>query len=126
MKRSTSWHGSLLGEGLKERLPNNINQPGRGILLSRVSRPLTMRRAVLSAKSWVAMAVDNSIPRPEGDPDAGFLPMYFNASPLIVPTDEGEDALCVFTSEGKAIAYLREVEQEALASPALPMPISSR
>ena len=80
----------------------------------------------MSAKSWVAMAVDNSIPRPEGDPDAGFLPMYFNASPLIVPTDEGEDALCVFTSEGKAIAYLREVEREALASPALQMPIYSR
>jgi hypothetical protein len=61
----------------------------------------------LGDKYWVALAVDNSIPRPEPDPETGLPPMYFNASPLIVPTDEGDDALCVFTTKGKAIAYLK-------------------
>ena len=62
---------------------------------------------------WIALAVDNSIPRPEPDPDSGFWPMYFNASPLVVATEEGDDALCVFSTEGKAISYLREAERRA-------------
>ncbi len=77
-------------------------------------------------KYWVALAVDNSIPRPEPDPETGFPPMYFNASPLIVPTDEGDDALCVFTTKGKAIAYMNEAEQGASVSPAMPMLMSGR
>jgi hypothetical protein len=52
--------------------------------------------------------------------------MYFNASPLIVPTDEGDDALCVFTTKGKAIAYMSEAEQGASVSPAMPMLMSGR
>src|SRR5215212_2446868 len=98
-----------------------------GVSFSRVSRPFrSERRTLLGDKCWVAMAVDNSIPPPEPDPETGFWPMHFNASPLIVPTDEGDDALCVFTTEGKAIAYMKEVAQEALASPVLQMPLSSR
>jgi hypothetical protein len=80
----------------------------------------------LGDKYWVALAVDNSIPRPEPDPETGFPPMYFNASPLIVPTDEGDDALCVFTTKGKAIAYMSEAEQGVSVSPAMPMLMSRR
>jgi hypothetical protein len=37
--------------------------------------------------------------------------MHFNASPFILPTDEGDDAVCVFSTEGKAIGYLREMKK---------------
>ena len=79
-------------------------------------------------KYWVAFAVDNSTPRPEPTPDTGFLPMYFNASPLVVPAEEGDDALCVFSTEGKAIGYLNQAAREEQASlvPAMPIPLSGR
>ena len=38
---------------------------------------------------WIALAVENSMPRAEPDPDSGFWPMYCSASPLVVPDDEG-------------------------------------
>ena len=70
-----------------------------------------------SKRYWIALAVDNSIPRPEPDPVTRFLPMYFNASPLLSPTDEGDDALCVFSTEGEAIAYLRQTEEQVYITP---------
>jgi hypothetical protein len=76
-----------------------------------------------SKRYWIALAVDNSIPRPEPDPVTGFLPMYFNASPLLSPTDEGDDALCVFSTEGEAIAYLRQTEEQVYITPAMQMPV---
>lgn len=79
-----------------------------------------------SKKYWVALAVDNSIPRPDPDPATGFLPMYFNASPLLVPTDEGADALCIFSTEGRAIGYLREAEEQASVVPAMQLPVPAR
>jgi len=75
---------------------------------------------------WVALAVDNSVPRPEPDPEAGFLPMYFNASPFILTTDEGDDALCVFSTEGKVIGYLREMEKVPHIVPAKAISLSNR
>ena len=79
-------------------------------------------------KYWVAMAVDNSIPRPEPDEESGFLPRYFNASPLLLPTDEGEDAICVFSTEGKFWVYITAAgrEQEASMVPATPVPLRGR
>jgi hypothetical protein len=75
-------------------------------------------------KFWVAMAEDNSIPHPEPDEEKGFLPMYNNASPVVVPTDEGDDALCVFSTEGNVISYLRGLEQEGLIGGAKAFPPS--
>ena len=77
---------------------------------------------------WVAMAVDNSIPRPEPDEESGFLPIYLNASPLLLPTDEGEDALCVFSTEGKFRDYITAASREREASlvPATPVPLRGR
>lgn len=75
---------------------------------------------------WVAFGVDNSIPRPEPDPDTGFLPMYFNASPLLASTAEGDDALCVFSTEGKAVGYLREAVKLASVVPAMQLPLPAR
>jgi hypothetical protein len=75
-------------------------------------------------KFWVAMAEDNSIPHPEPDEEKGFLPMYNNASPVVVPTDEGDDALCVFSTEGNVISYLRGLEQEGLIGGAKAFPLS--
>ena len=34
--------------------------------------------------------------------------MYFNASSVVLPTEVGEDAVCVFSTEGKVMAYLRQ------------------
>jgi hypothetical protein len=73
---------------------------------------------------WVAFAEDNSVPRPEPDPERGFWPMYFNASPVIVPTAEGDDALCVFSTEGNVISYLRGLEREGLIGGAKAWPLS--
>ena len=73
---------------------------------------------------WVALAVDNSIPRPEPDPERGFWPMHFNASPLILSTDDGDDVLCVFSTEGNAIGFLREAEKEALVVPGMQLPLA--
>jgi hypothetical protein len=75
---------------------------------------------------WVALAEDNSIPRPEPDPESGFWSMYHNASPVIVPTDEGDDALCLFSTEGGVISYLRRAEQEGLIGGAKAFSISGR
>ena len=72
---------------------------------------------------WVAMAVDNSIPQPEPDLERGILPMRMNISALIVPTDEGGDALCVFDTQGKAIAYLREAQKQVPIIPFAPLPL---
>jgi hypothetical protein len=54
--------------------------------------------------------------------------MYFNASPLLLPTDEGEDALCVFTTEGKFRVYITAAarEREASMVPATPVPLRGR
>ena len=75
---------------------------------------------------WLALAEDNSIPRPEPDTERGFWPMYHNASPVIVPTDEGDDALGLFSTEGGVISYLRWAEQEGLIGGAKAFSISGR
>ncbi len=75
---------------------------------------------------WVAIAEDNSIPRPEPDEEGGFLPMYYNGSPVLVSTDEGADAIGVFSSEGEVISYLRQAEQEGLIGDAKAFPLSGR
>jgi hypothetical protein len=66
---------------------------------------------------WVAIVVDNSIPKPE--PRDGFLPMYSNGAPLIKPAENGEDALCVFTAEGRALSYGHAATEDPMA-PAVP------
>lgn len=76
---------------------------------------------------WVVVIVDNSIPAPEPDAD-GFLPMRFNGAPLIKPAEDGEDALCLFTTEGRALGYGRAAVEDPL-SPAVPgtlVPLDSR
>ncbi len=75
---------------------------------------------------WVPLIVDNSIPKPE--PEGGFLPMRFNVAPLVKPAEGGEDALCVFTSEGRALKYGRAAAEDPIA-PATPgtlIPLDSR
>jgi hypothetical protein len=94
-----------------------------------MARPLAERRSMEEPERkywWVAFAEDNSVPRPEPDPERGFWPMYFNASPVIVPTDEGDDALCLFSTEGGVISYLRWAEQEGLIGGAKAFSISGR
>ncbi len=73
---------------------------------------------------WVGFAVDNSIPRPKPDPDTGFLPMYFNVSPFVASTNEGDDVLCVFSTEGNVIWYLREEERQGITAPATAIPLT--
>ncbi len=75
---------------------------------------------------WVVLIVDNSIPKPE--PEGGFLPMHFNAGPLMKPAEDGGDALCVFTSEGRALGYGGAAVEDPI-SPAVPatlIPLDSR
>ena len=80
-----------------------------------------------SRRYWVAVIVDNSVPKPEPRAD-GFLPMYYNGAPLIKPAGNGEDALCVFTTEGRALGYGRAAVEDPIA-PAAPgtlVPLDSR
>ena len=56
---------------------------------SRPSFAIERRIARESGKYWVAFAVDNRILRPDPDEETGFLPMYFDASPVLVPADGG-------------------------------------
>ena len=82
-----------------------------------------------SGKYWVALAVNNSIPRPDPDEEASFVPMYFNASPVLVPADGGEDAVCVFSTEGKLMAYMDAgggVHEAANLVSAVPIPLRGR
>jgi|SRR5215208_715168 hypothetical protein len=77
-------------------------------------------------KYWVAAAQDNSVPRPAPDEGRGFWSMWENASPVVAPTDEGYDALCVFSTDGGVIAYLRGLEREELIGGATAFPLSGR
>jgi hypothetical protein len=76
---------------------------------------------------WVPLIVDNSVPQLEPNAD-GFLPMRFNAAPLIRPAGDGEDALCVFTTEGRAIGYGRAAVEDPIApaAPGTVFPLDSR
>ena len=62
---------------------------------------------------WIALAVENSMPRPEPDPDSGFWPMYCTLALSLYRTTRVVDALCVFSTDAKAISYLREAERRA-------------
>ena len=77
-------------------------------------------------KYWLVLIVDNSVPRPEESEE--FHPMWFNASPLIGSTDEGEDVLSVFTTEGKALAYGRAAVEDptSRSESATLFPLASR
>ena len=63
---------------------------------------------------WVVIVVDNSIPKPKPRAD-GFWPMYMNGAPLIKPAENGEDALCVFSDEGRALGYGRAAGEDPIA-----------
>jgi hypothetical protein len=58
-----------------------------------------------AAQWWVAFSLDPSArpPQPQGVLSAGWA----NVSPIFVPAAEGADALCMFTTEYGATAYMQ-------------------
>jgi hypothetical protein len=59
------------------------------------------------AKWWVAFSLDPSAhpPQPQGALSAGWA----DVSPIFAPTAEGADALCVFTTDYGATAYMQSL-----------------
>lgn len=51
--------------------------------------------------------------------------MRLNATPYVVSTSSGDDALCIFSTEGRVIAYLREEEQHSLTASATAVPLDN-
>lgn len=77
------------------------------------------------AQWWVAFSLDPSArpPEPQGVLSAG----WSDVSPIFVPTAEGADALCVFTTDYGATAYMQSLSaQQGGSHPIITEGLNSR
>jgi hypothetical protein len=77
------------------------------------------------AQWWVAFILDPSArpPQPQGVLSAG----WSDVSPIIAPTTEGADALCVFKSDYEATAYMHSLSaQQGGSHPIITEGLNSR
>jgi hypothetical protein len=78
-----------------------------------------------AAQWWVAFSLDPSAhpPQPQGALSAGWA----DVSPIFAPTTEGADALCVFTTDHGATAYMHSLSaQQGGAHPIITEGLTSR
>src|ERR671933_1425167 len=77
------------------------------------------------AQWWVAFSLDPSArpPQPQGALSAG----WSDVSPMLEPTAKGADALCVFTTDYGATAYMQSLgAQQGGAHPIITEALTSR
>ena len=77
------------------------------------------------AQWWVAFSLDPSArpPQPQGALSAGWA----DVSPIFEPTAKGADALCVFTTDYGATAYMKSLgAQQGGAHPIITEALTSR
>jgi hypothetical protein len=78
-----------------------------------------------AAQWWVAFSLDPSArpPQPQGALSAGWA----DVSPIFAPTAEGADALCVFTTDYGATAYMHSLSaQQGGSHPIITEGLNSR
>src|SRR5215203_5558140 len=78
-----------------------------------------------AARWWVAFGLDPSArpPEPQGVLSAG----WSDVSPIFAPTAEGADALCVFTTDYGATAYMQSLSaQQGGSHPIITEGLNSR
>ena len=77
------------------------------------------------AQWWVAFSLDPSArpPQPQGVLSAGWA----DVSPIFAPTAEGAEALCVFTTDYEATAYMQSLSaQQGGSHPIITEGLNSR
>ncbi len=76
------------------------------------------------AQWWVAFSLDPSAhpPLPQGALSAGWA----DVSPMFEPTAEGADALCVFTTDYGATAYMQALSAQGGSHPIITEGLNSR
>jgi hypothetical protein len=77
------------------------------------------------AQWWVAFSLDPSAhpPQPQGALSAGWA----DVSPMFEPSTEGADALCVFTTDYEATAYMQSLSaQQGGSHPIITEGLNSR
>jgi hypothetical protein len=76
------------------------------------------------AQWWVAFSLDPSAhpPQPQGALSAGWA----DVSPMFEPTTKGVDALCVFTTDYGATAYMQSLSAQGGSHPIITERLSCR